>query len=484
MKKWTWLLFIGCIPFQRLSAQVGIGTTSPQAGLHVADSSVVFSAVGNIPANPGNPPISGTGRRMMWYPDKGAFRAGYVKLTMWDKDNIGIFSVAMGFAPFAKGSYSFATGYATRAVGYASTAMGAMTEASDTASAAIGYKAKASGKFSTAIGSESIADGDFSMAMGINAQAKGWGSVAIGCGSSTGPSSLSFAIGYKTVATGQEGATALGAFTQARGLWGSTAMGYQTLAKGNGSTTAGQGSIAYGHRSVAMGDNVIARSDGEIALGAFNTDYVPADPTTVNYYDRIFVVGSGDRQGIYPDVFRRRDALTVLKNGNVGIGYGVGNANINTHRLSVNGSAAKTGGGAWVATSDVRAKKNIEQYTAGLKEALSINPVRFQYNQLSGHSDTTRYYVGVIAQEMEKVLPSTVSVVSDDPILKDKRVYDSSELIYTLINAVKELNTTNRELAAVNESLAARIRKLEQLVSANSAQLTLQYARLNPSIVK
>ena len=48
----------GIIFTTALTAQnVGIGTTAPAARLHVADSSVVFSASGGIPPTPGNPPL-------------------------------------------------------------------------------------------------------------------------------------------------------------------------------------------------------------------------------------------------------------------------------------------------------------------------------------------------------------------------------------------------------------------------------------------
>lgn len=72
MKKFTGMLML----FASLTAnaQVGIGTTTPLARLHVTDSSVLFSVAGDIPTTPGNPPICGPGRRMMWYPDKSAFR--------------------------------------------------------------------------------------------------------------------------------------------------------------------------------------------------------------------------------------------------------------------------------------------------------------------------------------------------------------------------------------------------------------------------
>lgn len=443
MKILTIEVIILLIAANHSNAQVGIGTSTPKAGLHVVDSSVVFSAAGASSLPSAAPPVSGAGRRLMWFVNKGAFRVGYAWNDEWDKTNIGDYSVAMGFAPMAKGNASIALGTAAKSTGSQTVAIGSGT--------------LASGNSSHAFGHNSVAEGDYSMAFGRNAKAIGLSS---------------YAFGYNTVAGGQEGTTALGGFTRALGLWGATAMGYHTTAQGNGSTSAGEWSEASGHRSVAMGHYVLARSEGEAALGILNTDYTPK----LDYFDRIFVVGFGDRNGEFPNVDRRRDALTILKNGNVGIGYGVGNAITNTFRLSVNGQAAKPGGGSWTGTSDFRAKKSITPYTRGLTEILGINPVSFQYNSLSGHSDTTSRYIGVIAHEIEKILPSTVSTITDDPLIQEKKVYDSSELIYTLINAIKELHQTN-------DALTSRVDSLEKLLTKmtssdkNRGLLTVQVSK-------
>jgi hypothetical protein len=108
------------------NAQVGIGTLAPKAGLHVADSSVVFAAPGDV-AEAKPVPIAGEGRRMMWYVDKAAFRAGYVgsfSSTYWDASNIGNYSFGAGQHVRASGESSFAVGRATTASGDASVALG------------------------------------------------------------------------------------------------------------------------------------------------------------------------------------------------------------------------------------------------------------------------------------------------------------------------------------------------------------------------
>ena len=86
-----------------LSQNVGIGTTAPVARLHVKDSNVVFTGSNSLPATPGNPPVNGGGIRLMWYPDKAAFRVGAVGSKNWDMDSIGNYSFASGFNTKAKG---------------------------------------------------------------------------------------------------------------------------------------------------------------------------------------------------------------------------------------------------------------------------------------------------------------------------------------------------------------------------------------------
>ena len=97
--------------------RVGINTMSPKAQLHVKDSSVLFTGQFPVPEFPSAPPVSGAGTRLMWYPEKAAFRAGSVNNVNWDKDNVGFFSVGMGYdvkangvASLAMGAYSTASG--------------------------------------------------------------------------------------------------------------------------------------------------------------------------------------------------------------------------------------------------------------------------------------------------------------------------------------------------------------------------------------
>ena len=169
MKKKLLLLVSFVTTFFVNAQNVGIGTANPLARLHVADSSVVFSAGG--PASIltyGNPPIRGEGRRMMWYAEKGAFRAGYVDAKKWDKDSTGYYSIGLGYNSKASGYISFATGANNIASGSSSTAMGNNSTASGQSSFAMGENTISSGWSSTAMGSFTTASGFASTAMGYN----------------------------------------------------------------------------------------------------------------------------------------------------------------------------------------------------------------------------------------------------------------------------------------------------------------------------
>ncbi|MBE0644663.1 MAG: tail fiber domain-containing protein [Bacteroidetes bacterium] len=142
---------------------VGIGGT-PSATLHVSGQDGLL-VTGTL--NSGSIPATGSGCRMMFYPRKAAFRAGYVNGTHWDDANIGSYSVSFGNSTIANGissvafgdyttasgAYSFAAGTNDVASGSTSIAMGAGCLASQTSSVAIGVLATANASNSVALGS-------------------------------------------------------------------------------------------------------------------------------------------------------------------------------------------------------------------------------------------------------------------------------------------------------------------------------------------
>ena len=122
----------------------------------------------------------GAGTRMMWYPLKSAFRAGYVNGIQWNDVNIGNYSVAMGADTKASGSYSTALGTNSFATGQSSTAMGESAIASGESSTAMGRLTTASGYTSTSMGDATTASGSTSTAMGKATTSKSFAETVIG----------------------------------------------------------------------------------------------------------------------------------------------------------------------------------------------------------------------------------------------------------------------------------------------------------------
>jgi hypothetical protein len=179
MKKFSFLLL--AVASFHAQAQVGIGTLTPLAGLHVADSTVLFSATGDIPVSPSTLQATGAGRRVLWYADKAAFRAGYVGSfgsTYWDASSIGNYSFATGNNTRASGENSFAANLATTASGAESVALGNNSTAS--ADRAFAFNGTASAVGAVAIGSGAQATNDDALALGPSSIAGGLASIVLG----------------------------------------------------------------------------------------------------------------------------------------------------------------------------------------------------------------------------------------------------------------------------------------------------------------
>lgn len=132
---------------------VGIGTTVPKARLHVADSSVLFSAPFALPAVAGPTPITGAGTRLMWFSPKAAFRAGTVSGVEWNETNIGQYSTAFGRNTIASGQYSTSFGVGSTVSGNGgATALGSNNSVSGSIATGIGFAVNAQSYNSLVIG--------------------------------------------------------------------------------------------------------------------------------------------------------------------------------------------------------------------------------------------------------------------------------------------------------------------------------------------
>jgi hypothetical protein len=219
-------------------------------------------------------------------------------------------SVALGCKTTTVGQFSVALGKSTASIGNYSTAMGNLTQANGLSSTAMGESTKANGMYSTAMGNNTSAN-NYATAMGLYSNASGPISTAMG-NFTTASGSSSTAMGKATTAQGDY-SIAMGYNTLASGSC-SSVLGTGTYASGSGSTSMGGITSASGDYSTSMGSYTEAFSAYETAIGIFTTNYSPLSTTGFNSSDRLFVIGNGTSQST------RSNAMTVLKNGNVGIG--------------------------------------------------------------------------------------------------------------------------------------------------------------------
>ena len=191
-------------------------------------------------------------------------------------------------------------------------AMGNNTTASGLASTAMGDGTTASGKYSVAMGQSTTASNYYAVAMGISSQASGYGAVAAGTTTVAGGSgNYQVAMGSGSHASGDT-STAFGLSTTAGGT-ASTAMGAYASANANYSTAMNLHTTSSGNATTAMGNYTTSHAFASLAIGQYNV----VDTGSYNNWegtDPVFVIGNG------VDDSTRSNEVTVLKNGNFGIG--------------------------------------------------------------------------------------------------------------------------------------------------------------------
>jgi hypothetical protein len=106
-------------------------------------------------------------------------------------------------------------------------------------------------------------------------------------------------------------------------------------------------------------------------------------------------------------------------------------------------NAYKASGTTWVNPSDIRIKDDVQSYTKGLQELTQITPKTWTFNGKGG-SKAGQKGLGVIADEVESVIPDAVSTYksklnSDDAEETDIKNFNADEIIWLLVNSVKEL---------------------------------------------
>jgi hypothetical protein len=124
--------------------------------------------------------------------------------------------------------------------------------------------------------------------------------------------------------------------------------------------------------------------------------------------------------------------------------------------------------------SDERVKKEVAPWKRGLDVIMRLTPVSYLYNGLGGTSDDGKRRVGLIAQQLEKLVPEAVYHTPPQPVdpfaeekAPDARFpgqlsVDEKPLLFVALNALRELND---KLNKTTDDLAVAIRRIVQLES-------------------
>jgi hypothetical protein len=218
-----------------ITADAGAVEIGGTDGFTVTDGAVLFTGTsGGIPA-------TGAGTRLMWYPAKGAFRAGTAAGTEWDDASIGPGStVAGGGNNTASGDSSVVGGGSgNSATNYAATVAG-------------GSVNTASGQVSTVGGGQlNVASANFSTVAG---------------GAENIASSIHASIGGgkdNTAGTGTHPTIAGGQLNDVTGSWGVISGGSDnTVSADYGMIPGGRSNVAAGQYSFAAGNQAKANHNG------------------------------------------------------------------------------------------------------------------------------------------------------------------------------------------------------------------------------
>jgi hypothetical protein len=206
-------------------------------------------------------------------------------------------------------------------------------------------------------------------------------------GGSTASGTHSIAAGLTNTASGASSSAVGGAFNLASGLNSTVSGGSSNTVSGISSTNSGgfsntvsgfysgniggtSNTVSGDKAAVIAGENNTAPSFGETVVGVNATSYTAADATAFDSTDKVFVVGNGSSTSA------RSNAMTVLKDGRVGIG--------------VDGNANQTA-------------------TLHIKSSTAINPLRVENVDTTSQADT-------------------VLVIESNGVVKKSSVFDASPI--------------------------------------------------------
>jgi hypothetical protein len=204
-----------------------------------------------------------------------------------------------------------------------------------------------------------------------------------------------------------------------------TAVGFDALSTNlTGTTNTAVGAVAGkadDETAITGSGNTFLGLWAEISTGTLNNATAIGAYAQVEESNALVLGAISGKNGCMP--------INHCTTTNVGIG-----TTTPDNLLTVNGSADKPGGGSWGTYSDRRLKMLDGSFTSGLSQIMRLHPVRYRYNKQNalGIQDTQEH-VGLVAQDVQAVIPEAVTETSKGYLL-----LNNDPILWSMLNAIKE----------------------------------------------
>ena len=221
---------------------------------------------------------------------------------------------------------------------------------------------------------------------------------------------------------------------------GSITSGFGTINNG-ASTITTTGTVATGAITaggdLTRGGTVIA--DGSITdTGDFTIDVV-GDLILDAAGDDILLKSAGTHEGNINLASSNLTIKSIVSDKDIIFQGNDGGSGITALTLDMSAAGAATFNNDVTAFSDKRLKKDISNIENGLAKVMQMQGVYYKRNDV----EDAREQIGVLAQDMEAIMPEVVLTADDE--MKTKSV-DYGKLTSVLIEAIKELKSEIDEL--------------------------------------
>jgi len=458
--------------FLHNNGNVGINNINPLAKLHVADDGSILAEGTYGSGWDGNGVFSGS--KMMWIPKKAAFRAGYTNTTYWIPDNVGLYSVAFGnynqafgvFSVVAGGSSNFAIGDGSAVVGgsgnranydYSSVGGGGSNIVSNT------YSNIGGGRSNISYGQYSFIGGGY-----FNTVSGTYSAITGGYDNDVNSSSAFIGGGYQNRAWGQYSSVVGGYRNYATGSYSFIGGGNQNTAEGQYSAVlGGTSNSANAYGSAIIGNNTTIN-------GAWSVGINISSGSNLTIEDSGRFIVWGGRSAIGTTTADLLNGLVIggalrVAGTTAGTPYFYACISDTTGRIYKSSSACSG--------SDERLKNNIISISSERDVLGDLNKLRGVYyywntSTYSGNGDKRQ--IGLIAQEVEEVLPELIGEG-----IEGYKTFDYPRLTAFLVEVAK---AQQAEIEALREAVSTTLSVQQsggQLVYENGDLDLQNYALLN-----